>query len=41
MTVEAIVGDEDGAKVADLKLSTINQDGKEVVTGMATVRADG
>jgi acyl dehydratase len=39
-TVEAI-RDEDGAKVVDLKLSTINQDGKEVVTGTATARVDG
>jgi acyl dehydratase len=38
-TVEAI-RDEDGGKVVDLKLSTTNQDGKEVVTGTATARAD-
>lgn len=38
-TVEAI-RDEDGAKVVDLKLSTTNQDGKEVVSGSATARID-
>ena len=38
-TVEAI-REEDGAKVVDLKLSTTNQDGKEVVTGTATARVD-
>jgi acyl dehydratase len=38
-TVEAI-RDEDGGKVVDLKLSTTNQDGKEVVTGTATARVD-
>ena len=38
-TVEAI-RDEDGGKVVDLKLSTINQDGKEVVSGSATARID-
>jgi acyl dehydratase len=38
-TVEAI-RDEDGVKVVDLKLSTTNQDGKEVVTGSATARVD-
>jgi acyl dehydratase len=38
-TVEAI-RDEDGGKVVDLKLSTTNQDGKEVVTGSATARID-
>jgi acyl dehydratase len=38
-TVEAI-REEDGAKVVDLKLSTSNQDGKEVVTGTATARVD-
>jgi acyl dehydratase len=37
--VEAI-RDEDGGKVVDLKLSTVNQDGKEVVTGTATARVD-
>ena len=39
-TVEAI-RDEDGGKVVDLKLSTTNQDGKEVVSGSATARVDG
>lgn len=38
-TVEAI-RDEDGGKVVDLKLSTTNQDGKEVVSGSATARLD-
>jgi acyl dehydratase len=38
-TVEAI-RDEDGGKVVDLKLSTTNQDGKEVVSGSATARVD-
>ena len=38
-TVEA-VRDEDGGKVVDLKLSTTNQDGKEVVSGSATARID-
>jgi acyl dehydratase len=38
-TVEAI-RDEDGRKVVDLKLSTTNQDGKEVVSGSATARID-
>jgi acyl dehydratase len=38
-TVEAI-RDEDGGKVVDLKLSTTNQDGKEVVSGTATARID-
>ena len=38
-TVEA-VRDEDGQKVVDLKLSTTNQDGKEVVSGSATARVD-
>jgi acyl dehydratase len=38
-TVEAI-RDEDGGKVVDLKLSTTNQDGKEVVSGSATARID-
>jgi hypothetical protein len=37
--VEAI-RDEDGGKVVDLKLSTTNQDGKEVVSGSATARID-
>jgi acyl dehydratase len=38
-TVEAI-RDESGMKLVDLKLSTTNQDGKEVVTGTATARVD-
>ncbi len=38
-TVEAI-RDEDGRKLVDLKLSTVNQDGKEVVSGSATARID-
>ena len=38
-TVEAI-RDEAGQKLVDLKLSTVNQDGKEVVTGSATARVD-
>jgi acyl dehydratase len=38
-TVDAI-RDEDGGKVVDLKLSTTNQDGKEVVSGNATARID-
>jgi acyl dehydratase len=38
-TVEA-VRDEAGQKLVDLKLSTINQDGKEVVSGSATARID-
>jgi acyl dehydratase len=38
-TVEAI-RDESGQKLVDLKLSTTNQDGKEVVTGTATARVD-
>jgi acyl dehydratase len=38
-TVEAI-RDEDGGKVVDLKLSTTNQDGKEVVSGSATARTE-
>jgi acyl dehydratase len=38
-TVEAI-RDEGGTKLVDLKLSTVNQDGKEVVSGTATARAD-
>jgi acyl dehydratase len=38
-TVEAI-RDEDGGKVVDLKLSTTNQDGKEVVSGSATARIE-
>jgi acyl dehydratase len=38
-TVEAI-RDEGGEKLVDLKLSTTNQDGKEVVSGTATARVD-
>jgi acyl dehydratase len=38
-TVEGI-RDEGGQKLVDLKLSTVNQDGKEVVTGSATARVD-
>jgi acyl dehydratase len=38
-TVEAI-RDEGGQKLVDLKLSTVNQDGKEVVSGSATARID-
>ena len=38
-TVEA-VREEGGQKFVDLKLSTTNQDGKEVVSGSATARVD-
>ena len=38
-TVEAI-REEGGQMLADLKLSTVNQDGKEVVSGSATARID-
>ena len=38
-TVEAI-REENGQKLVDLKLSTTNQDGKEVVSGNATARVD-
>ena len=38
-TVEA-VREEDGQKLVDLKVSTVNQDGVEVVTGYATARVD-
>jgi acyl dehydratase len=38
-TVEAI-RDEGGQKLVDLKVSTTNQDGKEVVNGYATARID-
>ena len=38
-TVEAI-REEGGQKLVDLKLSTVNQDGKEVVSGSATARID-
>ncbi len=39
-TVDAI-REEGGQKLVDLKLSTVNQDGKEVVSGSATARIDG
>ncbi len=38
-TVEAI-RDEDGQKLVDLTLETVNQDGKAVVKGSATARVD-
>ena len=38
-TVEAI-RDEGGQKLVDLKVSTKNQDGKEVINGYATARID-
>ena len=38
-TVEAI-REEGGQKLVDLKVSTVNQDGKEVVSGSATARID-
>ena len=38
-TVEAI-REEGGQKLVDLKVSTVNQDGKEVVSGSATSRID-
>ena len=38
-TVEAI-REEGGVRLVDLKLSTVNQDGKEVVSGSATARVD-
>ena len=34
------VRDEDGDKVVDLALETVNQDGKTVITGSATARVD-
>ncbi len=34
------VRDEDGHKVVDLALETVNQDGKTVITGSATARVD-
>ena len=34
------IRDEDGDKVVDLELATVNQDGKTVVTGTATARID-
>ncbi|HKK31310.1 MAG TPA: MaoC/PaaZ C-terminal domain-containing protein [Alphaproteobacteria bacterium] len=36
----AEIRDEDGEKVVDLELETVNQDGKPVVTGKATARID-
>jgi len=36
----AAIRDEGGHKVADLTISTTNQDGKEVVSGTATARLD-
>jgi acyl dehydratase len=39
VTVEA-VREEDGQKLVDLNVSTVNQDGKPVVTGTATARVD-
>jgi acyl dehydratase len=36
----AAIRDEGGHKVADLTVSTTNQDGKEVVSGTATARLD-
>jgi acyl dehydratase len=38
-TVEAI-REEGGSKLVDLTLSTVNQDGKEVMTGSATARVE-
>ena len=38
-TVEAI-REEGGVKLVDLAVSTVNQDGKEVVTGTATARVE-
>ena len=38
-TVEAL-RDENGQKLADLKVVTVNQDGKEVVSGYACARLD-
>ena len=38
-TVDAI-RDEDGQKLVDLKISTVNQDGAEVISGTATARID-
>jgi acyl dehydratase len=34
------IRDEDGGKVVDLAVETVNQDGKTVVTGSATARVD-
>ncbi|HYZ21633.1 MAG TPA: MaoC/PaaZ C-terminal domain-containing protein [Rhodopila sp.] len=36
----AAIRDEGGQKLVDLTLSTVNQDGKEVVSGTATARID-
>ena len=36
----AAIREENGQKVADLTISTTNQDGKEVVSGTATARLD-
>lgn len=36
----AAIRDEGGQRLVDLTLSTVNQDGKEVVTGSATARID-
>ena len=36
----AAIRDEGGQKLADLTISTTNQDGKEVVSGTATARLD-
>jgi acyl dehydratase len=36
----AEIREEGGQKLADLTLSTVNQDGKEVMTGTATARLD-
>ena len=36
----AAIREEGGAKLVDLTLSTVNQDGKEVMTGSATARID-
>lgn len=35
------IREEGGVKLVDLTLSTVNQDGKEVMTGSATARIDG
>ncbi len=37
----AAIREEGGVKLVDLTLSTVNQDGKEVMTGNATARIDG
>jgi acyl dehydratase len=36
----AAIREEGGVTLVDLTLSTVNQDGKEVMTGNATARAD-